>query len=333
MTRRLPPLAALRAFEAAARHESFSRAAAEMGVTHGAISRQVQALEAYVGEALFQRSHGRVRLTDGGAVYARRLRGHLDSLVGVFDTPPPPRGARLVIAGRPDVIHGWLSPRIGRFEIDGVHPRVTIVAEDALKDFPPEADCVITSLEMPDAGVAREVLATNWIFPVAAPSVWQAEGGAESRYLAPDVLTRLPLIHHKDTSEWGRVAEALGVENVRLDHGIFLHHQSAVLEAATSGEGIAMADETTVRTHLESGRLRLALPIRLLDPLPYAVAFRREELAQQPVLQRLRDWLRAEGQAHRAWFDAFWAEHPDCLSGTAPAAAIGPPAAGGGDSA
>src|SRR5882672_4594888 len=116
MARRLPPLSALRPFEAAARLESFSRAAEELHLTHGAVSRQVRALEDHVGAPLFSRHGKRVALTAGGRAFAERVRGALEEIAQAAETVNPARrDKRLTVSVLPSFASRWLMPRLIRF--------------------------------------------------------------------------------------------------------------------------------------------------------------------------------------------------------------------------
>lgn len=329
MPKRFPPLPALRAFEAAARHENISRAAEELGITHGAVSRQIQALESHAGLALFERAHRRVRLTPAGAVYARRLRGYLDGISEIFDTPAPDAVTpSLTLAARPDVAQHWLAPRLGGFTVDGLRPRIVLMAEEELTTFPAGVDAIISTIDTATsadgAALGSEVLATNWVFPLGPPRLLDQAAGPDG-YLTESALQRLPLVHMKDPTEWEAVAVAMGLRGLDVESGQFHHYQGMVLEAAASGAGIAVGDETVARPFLESGRLRLALPIRLHDPQPYRFLYRQESGRRGAVIQAFRDWLRDEARDHRVWFDAFWAARPQCFTGTAPPMTLAPP--------
>jgi LysR family glycine cleavage system transcriptional activator len=325
MVKRLPPMNALRAFDMAARHENLSRAAAELRVTHGAVSRQIHILEAFVGEPLFERAHGRVRLTETGALYARKLRGYLGGIEALFDAAAPAATRNLVVAARHDFANSWLSPRIGGFNAADASLRVAVVVEEDLRRFPEEADCVITTVDLSDDDTTSEVLCENWVFPVGSPVHWPGLHATPPAYLDTPDVAAATLVHHKDTTEWEAAFAAWGGQVDLTARGLFFHYQGAALEAAVQPGGLAMADETTARAFLESGRLALALPVRLSDPQPYRVAFRRQALESEPLLQAFRRWLWTEATAHRAWYDDFWRRHPNCIAGTAPPMTLEPP--------
>src|ERR1700682_6780364 len=136
MARRLPPLSALRPFEAAARLESFSRAAEELHITHGAVSHQVRALEEHLGAPLFARHGKRVALTAAGRTFAERVRGALDEIAMAADVVRPARrDNRLTVNVLPLFASRWLMPRLIRFM--EAHPKIelNVTASVALADF------------------------------------------------------------------------------------------------------------------------------------------------------------------------------------------------------
>src|SRR5450759_2428620 len=136
MARRLPPLSALRPFEAAARFESFSRAAEELHLTHGAVSRQVRALEQHVGVELFSRHGTRVALTPEGRTFAERIRNALQEIAQASDAlASRKRDPRLTVSVLPSFASRWLMPRLIRFM--EAHPKieVNVLATNALADF------------------------------------------------------------------------------------------------------------------------------------------------------------------------------------------------------
>ena len=135
MARRLPPLSALRPFEAAARLESFSQAAAELHLTHGAVSHQVRALEEHLGTPLFARHGKRVTLTAAGRTFAERVRASLDELSAAAEALRARREDRLTLSVLPSFASRWLMPRLIRFM--DAHPKVevNVIASTALADF------------------------------------------------------------------------------------------------------------------------------------------------------------------------------------------------------
>src|SRR3954467_9005092 len=171
MAHRLPPLSALRPFEAAARLESFSRAAEELHLTHGAVSRQVRALEDHLGTELFARHGKRVTLTPAGRSFAERVRAVLDDLMLAAELARPARReGRLSVSVLPSFASRWLMPRLIRFM--EAHPKieVNVSATVGLADFArDEVDLAIRFGQGPWPGLACEKFLEDEYFPVASP--------------------------------------------------------------------------------------------------------------------------------------------------------------------
>jgi LysR family glycine cleavage system transcriptional activator len=169
--RRLPNLAALRAFEAAARHENFSRAAEEIHVTHGAISHQVRALEEELGVALFVRHGKRIAITQEGERFASAIRKALTEVaVAAESMKAGARQKRLTITALPSFAARWLSPRIGRFIEQ--HPDVEVMLQSSgqLTDFVRESvDVGIRFGRGSYPGLMTEKLTDDYYYPVASP--------------------------------------------------------------------------------------------------------------------------------------------------------------------
>src|SRR3954471_16660340 len=135
MARRLPPLSALRPFEAAARLESFTKAAAELHLTHGAVSHQVRALEEHLGTPLFARHGKRVALTAAGRTFAERVRAALEEIARAADNLRARRNDRLTVSVLPSFASRWLMPRLNRFMDAHTHIEVNVIASTALANF------------------------------------------------------------------------------------------------------------------------------------------------------------------------------------------------------
>ena len=171
MPRRLPPLSALRPFEAAARLESFSRAAEELHLTHGAVSRQVRALEEHLGAQLFSRHGKRVALTPTGRTFAERIRDALEDLARAADEASDNRrGNRLTVSVLPSFASRWLMPRLIRFMDANPGIEVNVNASTALANFAAEeVDVAIRFGRGPWPPLACERFLDDEYFPVASP--------------------------------------------------------------------------------------------------------------------------------------------------------------------
>jgi LysR family glycine cleavage system transcriptional activator len=286
MARRLPPLSALRPFEAAARLESFSRAAEELHLTHGAVSHQVRALEEHLGTSLFARHGKRVALTAAGREFAERVRGALDEIAKAAEqVRPARRDNRLTVSVLPSFATGWLMPRLIRFM--ETHPKieVNVMATIALADFErDEVDVAIRFGPGPWPPLACEAFLDDEYFPVASPRTKAPR--------SPRDLLGMRLIR-EDRHYWPQWFAAAGVVVDRPIEGPTFNDASYSLQAAARGEGIALARRSIVADDLERGRLKRLFGVALPAPERYWFVSPRA-LAGAARVKAFRDWVRAE---------------------------------------
>src|SRR3954464_8411049 len=206
MPRQLPPLNALRAFEAAARSESFTRAAEELCVTQGAVSHQVKALEATLGVKLFNRERQRLTMTEAGREYLAVVRDALDRIALATDRLMQRQSSGvLTVSTSPDFAAKWLVTRLGRFAES--HPEIDLRVSATMHhvDFAREdVDLAVRHGDgnWPGLEVAR--LSTEELFTVCSPKLLD-------RINSPSDLLNLPLLHFEDRSNWTRWFEAAGI--------------------------------------------------------------------------------------------------------------------------
>lgn len=253
------PLNALRTFEAAARHLSFSMAAQELFVTPAAVSHQIKHLEAYLGTALFQRNHRSVELTQEGLVLAGTLGELLAQLDVALDHAMSGASADLRVTTMESLAAKWLAPRLHRFQRARPDIRVRVVTGDAHADFVKEGfDVGIRYGPGGYAGVQYEALMDAPAFPVCAPSLL-ADGSPP--LARPADLRHHTLLHDESArgrpgvpswSDWLKLAGADGVEARRgpVFASIYLAQ-----EAAIAGHGVAMGVAPLVEEDLRQGRL------------------------------------------------------------------------------
>lgn len=256
--RELPALNALKTFEAAARHESFSRAADELFVTHGAVSHQIRALEEELGTPLFAREGKRVRLTDAGCRYAKDVRAALMSLADATRAMREGhRARRLVVSSSSSFSARWITPRIGRF-IER-HPEIDLELQstNALTDF--TRDDVDVGIRFGPGGYTDlhvERLLDEVSFPVCAPTF---NGGEMPK--SPAELAASPRLLRSDEQMWSVWFKAAGLADVpEPRRGVFYRDSSNLLQAATDGQGIALLRRSIAAHELATGRL-----VRLFD--------------------------------------------------------------------
>jgi LysR family glycine cleavage system transcriptional activator len=292
----LPPLGALRAFEVAARHLSFTRAAAELHVTQTAISHQIKQLEEHLGVPLFRREPRRIVLTPDGHAWAQELRAIFSRLHDANRRLRARRAERPVVAVSviPSFGARWLVPRLGRFLARHAGIDVRISASEHLVDFAVEPiDVGIRYGSGAYPGLVVDKLADDALVVVCAPPL-------QRRLARPSDLARHVLLHDDDAGAWGRWLRARRVRGVDARRGTILTDSSMLVAAAVEGQGVALARRSLALDELAAGRLVLAFPH--IRPAPtgraYFLAAPRENYAR-PDVAAFRTWLLGEAAALR----------------------------------
>ena len=289
MARRFPPLSALRPFEAAARLESFSRAAEELHLTHGAVSHQVRALEEHVGAPLFARHGKRVTLTAAGRVFAEKVRSALEEIAQAAESLRVRRDDRLTVSVLPSFASRWLMPRLIRFMDANPGIEVNVIASTALADFrAEEVDIAIRFGGGPWPGVVCEHFLDDEYFPVGRP---KARGKLPR---TPREMLKLGIIR-EDRDYWKAWFDKAGVpiEEARAARGPTFNDSTYALQAAARGEGIALARRSIVYEDLERGTLKQLFDITVPSRERYWFVSPKET-ASTPKVKRFREWVRAE---------------------------------------
>lgn len=290
MPRRLPSLNAVKAFEAAARSASFTRAAEELFVTPGAVSQQVKALETELGLRLFNRERQRLVLTESGREYLAVVRDALDQIaLGTERLTQRQRSGVLTVSVSPDFAAKWLVARLGRFAES--HPEIDlrVSASDQRVDFAREdVDLAVRHGDgrWPELEVAR--LCTEQLFPVCSPALTRGR----KRIVSASDLLQYPLLRLDDWSNWGRWFEAAGV-TTRAMPGPVLNRASMLIDAAIDGQGIALARTALAALDLIHGRLVRPVDVRLGMLNTYWVVSPKAN-ARVPKIAMFRQWLLAQ---------------------------------------
>jgi LysR family glycine cleavage system transcriptional activator len=295
----LPSLNALLAFEVAARHSSFTRAAAELGVTQTAISHQVRALENELGASLFRRSPQRISLTPEGQAWASELSVVFARLRDANQRLRGPRGSTrdvVSVSIIPSFGSRWLVPRLGRFLLAQREVDVRISASERLVDFGVEpVDLGIRYGSGRYPGLVTTKLADDAFVVVAAPALV-----AQRTHWQPPDLARETLLHDDFPEAWARWFKARGRSVPSSARQTQLTDSAMLVEAALRGQGVALARWSLAADELMLGRLSLLFP--RVAPLPtglaYYVVTPRENLRRRAVVA-FRDWLLAEAQSLR----------------------------------
>jgi LysR family glycine cleavage system transcriptional activator len=289
MPRRLPPLSALRPFEAAARLESFSRAADELHLTHGAVSHQVRALEEHIGTPLFARHGKRVSLTPVGRAFAERVRAALDEIALAAETARPARReGRLAVSVIPSFASRWLMPRLIRFM--EAHPKIdlSVSATIALADFTrDEVDVAIRFGVGPWPGLVCEKFLDDEYFPVVSPKL---KGVA--RLKSPRDLLGMRIMR-EDRDYWARWFEAAGVALDQPLEGPLFNDSTHSLQAAARGEGVALARRSIIGEDLERGTLKRVFAVSAPCRESYWFVSPKET-ANSASVKAFREWVKGE---------------------------------------
>jgi LysR family glycine cleavage system transcriptional activator len=288
MPRRLPQLNALKAFEAAARHVSFTRAAEELCVTQGAISHQVKALEAELGVKLFNREIQRLIITDAGRDYLLVVRDAFDRIaMGTERLVQRQSSGMLTVSTSPDFAAKWLVHRLGRFA--EAHPDIDLRVSATMHhiDFAREdVDIAVRHGDGDWPGLHVTQLCTEHLFAVCSPAL-------ASKLKRPSDVLNLPLLHLDDRSIWSAWLDAAGVVGPDAIHGPVLNRASMLIDAAAEGQGVALARTTLAAWDLIHNRLVRPFPITLPLSKSYWIVCPKTT-AKLPKLVAFRDWLLAQ---------------------------------------
>ena len=291
MPRQLPPLNALKAFEAAARHESCTRAAEELCVTQGAVSHQVKALEAELGLKLFNREHQRLLITEGGRAYLAVVRDAFDRIAdGTQRLLQRQSGGALTVSTSPNFAAKWLVHRLGRFA--EAHPEIDLRVSASLQhiDFAREdIDLAIRHSDGTAAGLHVTRLCAEQLFPVCSPKLLNGRNPLRK----PSDLGRFPLLHVNDRQGWSQWLDFAGITGVDPSRGPVLNQASMAIDAAVDGQGVVLARTALAAWDLIGGRL--VRPFDLAMPVSYAYwIVCPKTVARLPKIVAFSEWLLAE---------------------------------------
>ncbi|WP_282608039.1 transcriptional regulator GcvA [Pelagibius sp. Alg239-R121] len=297
MVRKLPPLNALRAFEAAARHLSFTKAADELFVTQAAVSHQIKTLEAHLGIQLFRRLNRRLLLTDAGQAYFPELRDALDMMSrATLRIRGQDKTGNLKISVLPSFAAKWLLPRLPRFSEHNPAIDVLVSANDQIVDFDQDDfDLAVRYGKGNYPGHHIDPMMGDRIFPVCSPRLVESE----HPLCEPTDLRHHILLHDdmartdasaNDWQGWLRAAEVTCVDP---DRGPAYSHSSMVIQAAIEGHGVALGRTSLIGDDLAAGRLVCPFGPVIPGPFSYYLVGPKET-AEQPKICAFRDWIQEE---------------------------------------
>lgn len=295
MSLRLPPMQALRAFEAAARTQSLTKAAQALHLTHGAISHQIKSLERDLGVQLVVRAGRGIRLTDEGERFASRVRtafGELAAAVNEIAARANPRQLRVSVT--PSFAARWLLPRIGRFL--AAHPDVDLDVRAAMAnvDFQrDDADMAIRYGYGDWPGVTALHLFDDRFFPVCSPRLAGGRLPAHPADLAKCTLLRA------DDEPWKPWFEAAGLDWPEPTRGPIFNDSSHMIQAAAEGQGVALARQSLLGNDVRNGVLVRLFDIDVPAPRKFYLVY-PPRMADSPKLALFRKWMNEEIAAEQA---------------------------------
>jgi len=294
MARRLPPLNALRAFEAAARHASFAKAAAELHVTPAAVSHQIKALEAILEVPLFRRLPRGLVLTEAGRAYLPGLSDGLDRLAQATERlMARGRAGRLTVSVLPSFATRWLVPRLADFRRRHPDLDVHVDASTERIDFArSEVDVGLRYGRGGWPGLRAEVFLTEDVYPVCSPALRDGDPPLDE----PADLRRHTLLHDSVVNAdepwigWAPWLRLFGLDDIDPDRGPSFSDSNMLMEACAAGQGVAIGRDSLIEEPLAAGRLVRPFPhSRLADYRYYLVG--PPAAFDKPKVQLFRDWL------------------------------------------
>lgn len=302
MAKDLPPLNALRAFEAAGRHLSITRAADELCVTAAAVSHQVKTLEDYLEVRLFRRSGNALLLTDAGQACLPGLRAGFAELERAMDAlrEHDLRGA-LVLSIAPVFATKWLIPRLDGFH--ATHPDIDVRISTSIELVDFERDGIDAAIRVGRGrypGLASHRLFGESVVPMCSPGLLKGKHPLAS----PEDLRHHVLLHfdwpsqEQVTPDWATWVRSTGVKGVDATHGPRFTQPDYAMQAAAEGVGVVLGWRSLAQADLDSGRLTIPFDLPLQMDVAFYLVY-PEASAERPKLARFRAWLLGETIASR----------------------------------
>ncbi|WP_445397223.1 transcriptional regulator GcvA [Zobellella sp. An-6] len=290
MSRRLPPLNALKAFEAAARNLSFTRAAEELFVTQAAISHQIKGLEEYLGIKLFRRRNRSLLLTEEGQSYFLEIKDIFSAISDATERllARSAKGA-LTVSLQPSFAIQWLVPRLVRFS--EVHPDIDVrikavdLDEGSLTD---DVDVAIYYGKGNWPGLRADKLHTEYLIPVCSPMLLMGTKPLKS----PEDLTRHTLLHDTSRRDWKAWFKQLDIQAANVNQGPIFSHSSMVIQAAIHGQGVALGHSVLTQPEIDAGRLVCPFEQVLMSKNAYYLVCHESQAALGKIAA-FREWMLA----------------------------------------
>ncbi|CRL64004.1 transcriptional regulator GcvA [Proteus mirabilis] len=289
MSKRLPPLNALRVFDSAARHLSFTKAAEELFVTQAAVSHQIKTLEEFLGLKLFRRRNRSLLLTEEGQSYYLDIK-EIFSSINEATRKLLARSAKgaLTVSLSPSFAIQWLVPRLSGFNqaYPGIDVRIQAVdrEEDKLAD---DVDVAIFYGRGNWTGLRTDRLYAEYLIPVCAPSLLTGEKPLKT---SSDLIYHT-LLHDTSRRDWQAYVRQLEIQNqINVQQGPIFSHSSMVIQAAVHGQGVALVNNVMARSEIESGRLVRPFPDVLVSKNAFYLVC-QDSQAELGKIAAFRQWI------------------------------------------
>ena len=322
MLRRLPPLNALRAFEAAARHLSIKKAAEEIGVTPAAVTQQVKLLESDLECAILRRSGRGIELTEYGARLFYVLQRSFSDISSVVSELTSHNPNEINASLQPTLAQRWLAPRL--VELHQEHPRISVHISMSQQPIDFTLEDIDVAMQFGSGAwpsLRSTFVMAEQMFPVCSPAL-------ADRYEFPmslDVLRRNPILHTiASPDDWPEWLARNGINDASSISSHYLENSALALEVAEHGLGFAMARTPFVISALASGRLVAPFSVRLESEFAHYLVSQQSS-ARRPEVARFRDWIVRQGTETTEFMKNYsWREQPVCLLTTHSRAGVRP---------
>jgi len=288
MSRRLPPLNALKVFEAAARHLSFTKAAEELFVTQAAVSHQIKLLEENLSIKLFRRKNRSLLLTEEGQSYFLDIK---DIFINITDATEKllskNASGALTVASAPSFAIQWLVPRLAQFS--ELHPEIDVrikaidLDDGMLTD---DVDVAIYYGRGNWPSIRSDKLRSEYLIPVCAPSLLSKDIPLNS----PKDLSKHTLLHDMSRKDWRQWCRQVGVTEINVNHGPIFSLSTLVLQAAIYGQGVALGYSVLARPEIEAGRLVCPFEEFLLSKDAYYIVS-EDSSSELGKIKAFREWM------------------------------------------
>lgn len=285
----LPPLNALRAFEATARHLSVKNAADELSVTPGAVSQLVKTLELHLGVELFRRVNRGIFLTDAGQAYLPPVRSAFRQISDATRrVAVPPETGILTVSATPFFASAWLVPRMKSFQDEHPDIDLQVSTSHTLADFSRDGvDVAIRHGLGRYAGLRSQRVLTVEIVPVAAPALVRSLGMPA----APVDLARWPRVNDTERKGWAMWFEAQGIDHAGPARGPSFDDSGLLLKAVLAGQGAGLLPAALVADDIAEGRLVQLSDVTWLEDFAYYLVY-PEDSHNRPKVAAFRAWMR-----------------------------------------